>query len=116
MADAPLPIDIHGTVRVENDGSAFDVIADGDRVTVDLPDVATLKKLLDGPGDRGQLRLVAGLLQRYAMGVEIKLKGQTIASLGRDAEPGAFEKMFSLGAVDVNKRQLIKALFSRGKG
>ncbi|MEO0513817.1 MAG: hypothetical protein AAF086_00795 [Planctomycetota bacterium] len=113
MADAPLPIDVNGTVRVENDGMGFDVVAQGDRVMIELPDVATLKKLLDGPGDRGQLRWVAEMLQRYAMGVEIKLKGQTIATLGRDADPGTFEKMFSLGAVDVNKRKLIKALFSR---
>lgn len=102
-----------GSVRVESGGLGFTVRAQAERIAVELPDVATLKTLLSGAGDIGQLRFIAGLLERYDMDVVIQLKGETIATLGRGAEPGAFENMFALGAVDVKKRQLIKALFKR---
>lgn len=83
-------------------------------MAVEFADVGSLKALTSGPGDGSQLRVVTEWLQRCDLDVVIQLKGETIATLGRDAAPGAFEKMFSLGAVDIKKHQLIKALFKRG--
>ncbi|MEL7087387.1 MAG: hypothetical protein AAGL98_02920 [Planctomycetota bacterium] len=114
MTDNPLPIEINGSVRIESGEQKFIVRAEGGHVVIAIPDVGTLKTLLASPGDSEQLNFVTDLLKRYDLDVTIELKGEIIAKLGSNAEPGAFEKMFSLGAVDVKKRQLIKALFKRG--
>jgi len=113
VAEPSLPVDIHGTVRVETDGQSFDVIAQGGQVVIDLPSAGVLKSLVRGPGERSHFNAVTSLLQRHDVEVVIQLKGQTIATLGRSAEPGAVEKAFRLHGVDVKFRDLAKALFKR---
>ncbi|MEM6854523.1 MAG: hypothetical protein AAF593_08960 [Planctomycetota bacterium] len=107
------PLNINGTLRVEADGQAFDVRAEDNRVVVDLPSVGVLKALLPVGGQPSRVNALTSRLNQHDLEVVVQLKGQTIATLGRSAEPGAFEKLFNLEGLDLKFRELAKAWFKR---
>lgn len=108
------PLHVSGRLSVEIDDQTVSVVAEGDRVVVDLPGVGVLKTILRGSGEKSQLNQMTALLQGHDIEVVVQLKGQVIATLGKSAEPGTLEKMFNLHGVDVKFRDLAKALFKRG--
>lgn len=107
------PLHLSGSLRIETGEQSFDVVAQGEQVVVDLPSIGVLKSLMQGRGDREQFNQITAMLDRHDVDVVIQLKGQTIATLGKSAEPGAMEKLLSLEGVDVRFRELAKAWFKR---
>ncbi|MEM9883507.1 MAG: hypothetical protein AAF800_11365 [Planctomycetota bacterium] len=108
------PLDVTGRLTVETDGHRIAVEASGESVVVDVPDAATLKTLLKNPqGDRDTFNALTTTLDRHDLSVEIRVAGQTVATLGSAAEPGVVERVLSLKSADVNVRQLFKAWLSR---
>ncbi|MEM6460107.1 MAG: hypothetical protein AAF710_12030 [Planctomycetota bacterium] len=108
------PLDVTGRLTVETDGHQIAVDASGDTVVVDVPDAATLKTLLKSPrGDRDSFNALTTALERHDLSVEVRVAGQTVATLGSAAEPGVVERVLSLKSADVNVRQLFKAWLRR---
>ncbi|MEM1108162.1 MAG: hypothetical protein AAGH99_05660 [Planctomycetota bacterium] len=112
-ADPVRPLHVSGTVNVEADGHAFTVEAQGERIAIDLPSVAAMRSLLQNPGDKNLLNLLTGQLQQNDLDLVIQLKGQPVATLGKSADPGAFEKVFKLEGVDISFRDLARVWFKR---
>ncbi len=107
------PIDVHGQLSITCEGHALDVVADGGKITVNAPDFASLQLLLK---QRPPADAEAGLgrvLDQLDVDIEIHCKGNFIARVGANADPGWIEKMLQIKGVDISARGLFKSLFKK---
>ena len=111
------PLFFEGALTIEHAGHTLILTGVGRQVVLDVPGVRALRALSASmPRDGAMVKHfdLAGALRHHDLEVVLRLRGETIATLGPDAKPGAIERALSLRGIDVDVRGLIRGLFKRG--
>ena len=110
LAGLPVaPVDVTGRLTVTCEGRAMEVTATGRKIVVNAPDFASLQTLLKQRPPSSSERGLADVLERLDVDIEIHCKGNFIARVGADAQPGWIEKMLQIKGVDISARGLFKS-------
>ncbi|MFP4229209.1 MAG: hypothetical protein ACLFTE_10325 [Salinivenus sp.] len=114
-----LPIEVLADLQLAVDGEDISIQGDGDQIVVDLPSLRAGRRLVNsGPFALGrrsdQMDRLHQALDVSGIGVVVRLRGESIARLGKGAEPGLLSRVLDLGAVEVRPaRPLLQALRER---
>jgi hypothetical protein len=101
-----LPLEILADLQLAVDGEPVDIQAHGDRIVVDLPSLRAGRRILQAEplsGDRraASTRRIREALQVAGFTLEVRLQGDPIALVGREASPGRWERLLPVEGVEV---------------
>jgi len=109
-----LPLDVRADLQIAIDGETVDVQADGDHVVVDLPSLRAGRRILAADPISASRRpratsRVHDALQIAGLTVEVRLQGETVARVGRDATPGRLARLLNLDGIEVRPGPSLRA-------
>lgn len=110
------PLFFDGTLTLEHAGHTLTLNGTGRRLMLDVPGVKALRALaasVPRTGGGGGLPDLTRALRHHDLEVVLRLRGETVVTLGPDAEPGVIERALSLRGIDVDLRGLVRALFKQ---
>lgn len=113
-----LPLEVLADLQLVVDGEDIDIRGTGDRIVVDLSSLRAGRRLLaSGPFTSGQRARTTGRIHE-ALGiagltVEVRLRGDPIARLGAEAQPGAFGRLLNLDGIELRPTRPVKAVLRR---
>ncbi len=100
------PLDVLGDLDLTVDGEHVAVRGDGRRVVVDVPTLATARRLIMktpyGDTPRATAAYVNDLLAEVDLTVDVMLNHKRVVRLGADARPNAVSRFLNLGNVEVH--------------
>ena len=110
------PLFFEGVLTLEVEGYPLTLTGTGRQLVLDVPRVRALRALARSVprGGVGPEVDLVGALRHHDVDVVLRLRGETIATLGPDADPGTVERLLSLRGIDVDVRGVVRALFKRG--
>ena len=116
VGESVRPLFFHGAITLEHDGHTLILTGTGREVVLDVPGIRALRALAGSVPRRGGGVVwpdLAGALRHHDLDVVLRLRGETIATIGPDAKPGAIERVLSMQDIDVDVRGLIRGIFKR---
>ncbi|WP_232797892.1 hypothetical protein [Salinibacter altiplanensis] len=113
-----LPLEVLADLQLAVDGEDIDIRGTGDRIVVDLPSLRAGRRLLaSGPFASGQRARTTGrvheALHISGLTVEVRLRGDPVARLGADAQPGAVGRFLNLDGVELQPVRPLRAALRR---
>jgi hypothetical protein len=100
------PLDVLGDLDLTVDGEHVAVRGDGRRVVVDVPSLATARRLITktpyGDTPRATAAYVNDLLAEVDLTLDVMLNHKRVVRLGADARPNAVSRLLNLGDVEVH--------------
>ena len=113
-----LPLEVLADLQLAVDGEDIDIRGTGDRIVVDLSSLRAGRRLLaSGPFARGQRARTTGRIHEAlhiaGLTVEVRLRGDPVARLGADAEPGAVGRFLNLDGIEVRPAKPLRAALRR---
>ena len=100
------PLDVLGDLDLTVNGEYVAVRGDGRRVVVDVPSLATARRLIAktpyGDTPRASAAYVNDLLAEVDLTLDVMLNHKRVVRLGADARPNAVSRLLNLGSVEVH--------------
>jgi hypothetical protein len=108
-----LPLEVLADLQLAVDGENVDVQADGERIVVDLPSLRVGRRMLTAPplGQQGRTkasRRVREALELTGLTLEVRLRGEPIALMGKGATPGAVGRALLLDGVELRPASTLR--------
>jgi hypothetical protein len=116
--DMALPLEVLADLQLAVDGEDIDIRGTGDRIVVDLSSLRAGRRLLaSGPFASAQRARTTGrvheALDIAGLTVEVRLRGDPVARLGAEAQPGTIGRLLNLDGIEVRPTQPLRAVLRR---
>jgi hypothetical protein len=113
-----LPLEVLADLQLVVDGEDIDIRGTGDRIVVDLSSLRAGRRLLaSGPFASAQRARTTGRIHEAldisGLTVEVRLRGDPVARLGAEAQPGAVGRLLNLNGIEVHPIRPLQAVLHR---
>ena len=112
-AQMALPLEVLADLRLAVDREDIDIQASGDRVVVDLPSLRAGRRLLAAhPVSRAQGAATDRIHEALTVAgitADVRLRGDIVARIGAEADPGRLGRLLNQGAVEVRAAPSLRA-------
>ncbi len=115
--DGYRPVEAQGTLRLDTPGGrSLNLVADGDKLRMDLPDWKEARVLLPRSfrARRRALRFVANMFAIHGLTFHLEAAGKPVLRLGHGVTPSWFARLLGLAPANIPV-SAIGTLFSRKK-
>lgn len=111
------PLEVLADLELSVDGEPIDIRGTGDRIVVDLPTLRAGRRLLtSGPfvfNRPKRTRQLHEALRVTELSVEVRLRGDPIAQIGKGAEPGSLSRLLNVEGVELKPTRPLRAAARR---
>jgi len=108
-----LPLEVVADLQLAIDGEPISIEANGKRIIVDLASLEAGRRVLDSypfSGGRQPMDRLREVLDIGGFTVEVRLRGEMIARMGKGARPGRISRVFSLEDMEVRLTPSLRAV------
>lgn len=103
------PLDIQADLTLTVNGEPVAIKGEGRRVVVALPSVQAGRALFRWPGARENVPQVSEMLRDADVTMDVRMRGESVATLGAGAEPRTWNRLLNLGPVNVRPAAAVRA-------
>ncbi len=113
-----LPLEVLADLQIAIDGEDVDVQADGDRIVIDLSSLEAGRRLLAGypfatVRSGSSASRLQDALQIAGLTVDVQLRGNLLARMGKGARPGRLARALNLEGFELRPAQSARAIVRR---
>jgi hypothetical protein len=110
-----LPLEVVADLQLAVDGEPISIEANGKRIIVDLASLEAGRRVLDsypfsGGWGRQPMDRLREVLDIGGFTVEVRLRGEMIARMGKGARPGRISRVFNLEDMEVRLTPSLRAV------
>jgi hypothetical protein len=113
-----LPLSVLADLDLSIDGEDFTLYGDGERLVMNAPRLRSLRRLLTtGPlamsNAEQNAERFAEALELAGLTLEVRVQGDTVARIGKDATPNALGQLLNVGPVEARPAQTLRSVARR---